>query len=216
MEKDKIKINKNHHIDVYKPSKCNYCNKNVNLSFSNKFLTSFYDDKILCVTYKCPNCQNLTICKYSLYYDAYDVMLCDLISPFEILGGNGLTYEFSKGIKEISPSFVRIYNDTYKAEQLILNEIVLIGYRKAFEFLIRDYSNKKENNEEKKIQINKLSLLELINLYFKDQIENENLINFSLIESDFYQYEDKYNKAKIEDLKQLILLFVSKIESNIN
>lgn len=57
--------------------------------------------------------------------------------------------EFSNTITEISPSFDKIYNEAYKAEQQDLEEICGVGYRKALEFLIKDYLiSKGEENEE--------------------------------------------------------------------
>lgn len=46
---------------------------------------------------------------------------------------------FDENIKSISPRFIQIYQQSLYAEQLGLNEICLTGYRKALEFLIKDY-----------------------------------------------------------------------------
>ena len=43
-------------------------------------------------------------------------------------------------IKEISPNFVSIYKEAEEAQQLGLSQIAGPGYRKAFEFLIKDYA----------------------------------------------------------------------------
>lgn len=42
-------------------------------------------------------------------------------------------------ICKVSPSFVEIFNQAYHAEQYKLKEICGVGYRKAIEFLIKDY-----------------------------------------------------------------------------
>lgn len=46
---------------------------------------------------------------------------------------------FTDDIIEISPNFSKIYNQALQAEQYSLNEIAGIGYRKALEFLIKDF-----------------------------------------------------------------------------
>ena len=42
-------------------------------------------------------------------------------------------------ISELSPSFFNIFNQAHAAESYGLNEIAGVGYRKALEFLIKDY-----------------------------------------------------------------------------
>jgi len=46
---------------------------------------------------------------------------------------------FSDGILSISNSFGELYNEAYKAEMMELMQICGAGYRKALEFLIKDY-----------------------------------------------------------------------------
>lgn len=48
--------------------------------------------------------------------------------------------EFDSEIQEISPSFVKIYNQALAAEELNLSEIAGMGYRKSLEFLIKDFA----------------------------------------------------------------------------
>src|SRR5947209_9012383 len=47
--------------------------------------------------------------------------------------------DVAETISNISPNFHKIYNEAYKAEQFGLMEICGVGYRKALEFLIKDY-----------------------------------------------------------------------------
>lgn len=50
-----------------------------------------------------------------------------------------LKEQFSEVVMKISPNFANIYNQAYSAQQMNLNEICGVGYRKALEFLIKDY-----------------------------------------------------------------------------
>jgi hypothetical protein len=47
---------------------------------------------------------------------------------------------FTDAVREISPAFVVIFGEAEEAEQLGLEQIAGPGYRKAFEYLIKDYA----------------------------------------------------------------------------
>lgn len=57
--------------------------------------------------------------------------------------GNHKTTEFNQEINDVSQNFVKIYGEAEFAEQENLTEICGVGYRKALEFLIKDYLIKK-------------------------------------------------------------------------
>lgn len=215
MLEQKIKINNKYTISVYKPSKCNYCNKGIDLIYCRSFIADFYSEKILCVLYKCPICQQLIICKYNLQLGLYDTMLGGPISPFETLGGAGVSQEFSNEINELSPSFVKIFNDAYRAEQVGLTEVVGLGYRRAFEFLIKDYAIGKENDEAKKENIKKMQLSQVVNTYFPDGKVKDLLVRAAWIGNDFSHYESRHFNIKLEDLRKLVLISVSKIDESL-
>jgi hypothetical protein len=46
---------------------------------------------------------------------------------------------FTDPVKEISENFCDIYGEAHKAEEFGLMQICGVGYRKALEFLIKDY-----------------------------------------------------------------------------
>lgn len=48
--------------------------------------------------------------------------------------------EFSDAVKAISPTFIQVYQEAEEAEQNGLSQIAGPGYRKSFEFLIKDYA----------------------------------------------------------------------------
>ena len=48
--------------------------------------------------------------------------------------------KFDDVIKNLSPSFVKIYNEAAVAEAEGILEVAGVGYRKAFEFLVKDYA----------------------------------------------------------------------------
>ena len=84
----------------------------------------------------------------------------------EISIGTFLEKEFSEIIKTISPQFSIIYNQAYFAEQNNLNQITGVGFRKALEFLIKDYAIKNNPSEEESIK--KELLMQVISRYIDD------------------------------------------------
>ena len=62
------------------------------------------------------------------------------------------TFEHSEGIKELSPKFVEIYAEAHRAEESNLKEICGMGYRKALEFLIKDYAISLHTDKEEMIK----------------------------------------------------------------
>ena len=83
------------------------------------------------------------------------------ISQGRLIGRN-----FSETILEVSPKFSEIYNQAFTAEQQNLTEICGVGYRKALEFLIKDYSILK--HPEQKDKIEKKALIACIKDYVED------------------------------------------------
>ena len=62
------------------------------------------------------------------------------------------TTVFPKTITELSPSFVSIYCEAEEALQAGLSQIAGPGYRKAFEFLIKDYAKSLVPNKSEDIE----------------------------------------------------------------
>lgn len=212
MLKQEINI-ENNILWVNKPSVCSYCNKGVSLTLCNEFIIDFYNDKVLCVSYQCPICQQIIVCKYNYCNSDYSFRVPLL--PFETLGGEGISQEFSNEINKLSPNFVKIYNDAYRAEQIGLTEVVGLGYRRAFEFLIKDYAMCQEIDKTKKESIKEMKLSQVVSNYFPDGETKELLTRATWIGNDFAHYETKHVDIKLEDLNQLLLLSVQRIDQSV-
>lgn len=63
---------------------------------------------------------------------------------------------FSEEIINLSPQFIKIYNQSLSAEKSGLDELAGIGYRKSLEFLVKDYLITFQHEDE--IEIKKLEL----------------------------------------------------------
>lgn len=183
---------------------------------------------------ECPFC-HLTIVPHSMYgvananCEVMEVMLtCPSIScgksfiGYYDYGGatyyfNGVTTigtivekEFSETINSISTSFITIYNEAYSAEQYNLNEICGVGYRKALEFLIKDYLVKKNPADSEKIQ------KKLLGSCISEHIDNARLKTVAKravwLGNDETHYIRKWETKDLQDLKKLIELTLHWIE----
>ncbi|MEK6983815.1 MAG: hypothetical protein AABX33_04540 [Nanoarchaeota archaeon] len=113
---------------------------------------------------------------------------------------------FEKEIQELSPTFVLTYGESEFAEQENLKQICGAGYRRAFEFLIKDYLIK--NNPEDKANIEKKQLGNCI----KEDIDSTKIKQIAekaaWLGNDETHYVRKWEDKDLEDLKNLINITV--------
>lgn len=184
------------------PSKCPFCHKAITPNFHFGFENEF---ESLEVFVSCPDhdCQKTFIGYYRSAgtYFFYD----DKTSIGEII-----KREFSDTIKEISDSFVLIYNQSFAAEQQNLTEICGVGYRKALEFLIKDFAIK--NAPEKKDEIEKKPLGKCIADYIDDNRIKSVSKRAVWLGNDETHYIRKWEGKNLTDMKKLIDLTLHWVE----
>ena len=117
---------------------------------------------------------------------------------------------FSDIIISVSTPFIEIYNQAFTAQQLNLSEIAGVGYRKALEFLIKDYLIQiKPDNKD---SIEKSLLMSCISQF----VDNDKIKSVAQravwLGNDETHYIKKWTTKTIEDLKILIKLTVRWIE----
>ena len=117
---------------------------------------------------------------------------------------------FPECISNLSPSFVKIYNQSLEAEHHNLDEIAGIGYRKALEFLIKDFLIFHEHKEMSKV--NPTALGNCINTMIDNPQLKIAASRATWLGNDQTHYEQKYTDKDINDLKRLIKLSVNWIE----
>ena len=210
--KAKIKV-EGYEFNVFKPEVCPFCEKGIDATIVSKFIISGLSGYVMYVAMKCPICGEVFLCKYLLGGSFNVSMFGELTLPYnQIIGGGVAKESFSDEINNISPTFVKIYNQAYEAEQIGLNEIDGMGFRKAFEFLIKDYAIS-INPSEKEAVISK-SLSQCISVLFTEA-EKEIFDKTGWIGNDATHYEKKHEKFNTSDLKKMIMICVSKVEAKI-
>lgn len=99
--------------------------------------TNFY------VLKSCPHCGRISLFESRVgncYLNYADRNEMDLSHDFFLTNSQvNETTKFSDAINNLSPNFVNIFNQSELSEQNGYNEICGMGYRKALEFLIKDY-----------------------------------------------------------------------------
>lgn len=116
-------------------------------------------------------------------------------------------------ILEISPSFKAIFEQANAAELYGLGEIAGVGYRKALEFLIKDYCIHKNPESEEAIKSAFLGTV------IRDHVDDANVKRCAeratWLGNDETHYVRKWENKDINDLKVLIQLTCGWVRNNI-
>ncbi|AYO58119.1 hypothetical protein CO230_08290 [Chryseobacterium sp. 6424] len=181
---------------------CPYCHKHIipktnSHSLKNSELSFF----IICTNLACGKA----------FVTVYEKLQSNTYFYKNAIGGFLEVKKFSEIISSISPNFITIYNQAETAEHYNLDQISGVGFRKALEFLIKDYSCKLY--PEKESEIKAKMLMPVIN----DYIKSDNIKNVAKravwLGNDETHYERKWEGKDVQSLKKLIDLTISWIET---
>lgn len=185
------------------PDTCPYCEKSVETNYKAGFLSGGN----LTLIFRCPknDCYKLFNGIYSQLFVAnkhnpieFFLTSVEPSAPFK-------DRVFDKIIQEISIDFSDIYNQSLKAEKSGLNHICGMGYRKALEFLIKDYLIEKMPTEKDKIE--KKHLGDCVNMLDDKRIRDV-AKRATWLGNDETHYQRRHTDMDINDLKRLIELTV--------
>lgn len=198
----RIDIGNREHVDLnILPNYCPYCHK----SIDPKFVTHNFSSNNLDIIFRCPNldCNRAFIGIYSEYFNRQYKLISTNIGEIK-------EKKFSDYINNLSSSFVKIFNQGHFAEEHGLIEICGVGYRKALEFLIKDYLIKR--NPENEEDIKKKFLGKCI----KEDVEDNKVKMVAKravwLGNDETHYVRKWEGKNLTDLKKLIDLTIHWIE----
>ena len=121
---------------------------------------------------------------------------------------------FNAHINDVSPSFVEIYNQALAAESDSLDQIAGIGYRKALEFLIKDYLIHKSPEDEQAIKDAPLGAC--INKRVSDPRIKAVAERSAWLGNDQTHYIKKFDDYDLEALKRFINTTVYWISMELN
>jgi len=188
------------------PDKCPFCHK----SITPVVIIGYKNSKtnLAELFLSCPN----TSC-YKTFIGYYVVNNGHIEFSGKTSQGTLIGKEFSEHINAISPTFSIIYNEAFSAEQQNLKEICGVGYRKALEFLIKDYAVTKY--PDKKDKIEKDLLAKVIGDYVSDANIKSVAKRAVWLGNDETHYTRKWEGKDLNDLKKLIALTVHWIEMEV-
>jgi len=192
------------------PEKCPLCNVTV---YTGLPITYNGFQAVFC----CPKCEGLFIGYYFPTEevqefpspDPYDLKL-EALKPHK-------TYmrDFSEVIQEISPNFISIYSEAFDAKEMGLNQICGVGFRKAVEFLIKDYAKQNMDTDEGKRDIENLPAASVVKNYIADGRIQEIANRTLWIGNDETHYLRKWTEHDVDDLIALIRLTIHWIEMEV-
>lgn len=191
---------------------CPHCHNKISPIYLEHHRRSFENNiDVYDVICQCPSCYNVFFAEYSgevfqVYANIEDFNLkqCNI---YPVMPNNN---KFNNYIKNLSPQFIEIYSQAEIAELSNLNEIAGIGYRKAFEFLVKDYAIYKEPLDEQAIKTDWLAKVLKERISYEPLSQLADRVNW--LGTDHGHYYRKYAEYDIEDLKYCIDTFISWIE----
>ena len=197
-----------YYVSIDEPAECPICKHSLKPSILHKELIFDNNDKInLYVTYLCTHCYKPFICQFTQFDKEPNKQHSYVSDNLSLIEPNTFQKRsFDVCIKEISPDFVDIYNQAFEAEHRHLDQISGIGYRKALEFLIKDFLIKHEHKEIEKV--NPTALGTCINTMIDNPQLKTVASRATWLGNDQTHYEQKYQDKDIADLKRLIDLSV--------
>lgn len=208
----RIKNGEDGHYEIdKKPDTCPACGKGISpiTCYSYGVDTWRRYEGFLQVVYRCPReeCNRLFIAKYinSQYGGVSDTLFLNKTYLLDFI-----EFEtFSEPITKISEKFPRIYNQAKIAEENGLDMIAGPGFRKALEFLVKDYLIK--TNPKLKDQVKKNQLAEAIKII--DDVRIKNCAERAAwLGNDETHYTRQWEDKDLQDLKNLIKMVVDWID----
>lgn len=192
------------------PEECPFCHHTITPILSHKrVVTECAGEPIIDLTLICPNSN----CSRS--YVAYFVKNGShgpkhFFDFKEFATGRPSPLSFDDVIQDISPAFITIYTEAHQAEEYGLSNVCGVGYRKAFEFLIKDFLISQHSSRSEEIK--KMFLGRCID----DLVDNDKLKKAAKravwLGNDETHYERRWIDKDLTDLKRLIKLTIFWIE----
>lgn len=121
-------------------------------------------------------------------------------------------------LSEVSSDFVNLYNQARNIEQLWYKEIAWPWYRKAIEFLIKDYAISLlewEDIDKERDKITNMNLQQCINNYITEDEIKQIATRAYWLGNDQTHYYQKWENKDIDDLKWVINLTLYFLEGKL-
>lgn len=197
------------------PDHCPRCHHGIEPIRIGSNVANKDDYSVLQILYRCPRsvCEEAFIANYrqnlNQYHHRYEgVFILRSTVPFR-----PQEPDIPSEIKKVSPNYFEVYSQSVAAEAYQLDQIAGVGYRKALEYLIKDYAIHK--NEGKTKEIKEAFLGACIDNYVDDTNVKACAKRATWLGNDETHYVRKWEEKDINDLKALIELTQAWITTNL-
>lgn len=204
----RIEINNKRYEYDMDPDHCPLCHHGIMPSriAASNILREVINGDVLQIVFLCPRkeCQRLFI---GMYFQNYGYHRHFVEGPHLLT--NTAPYraripDVPDEIKRLSPNYVELLSQSEAAEAYQLDQIAGAGFRKALEFIIKDFAIRK--NPDKEDEIKKAFLANCINNFLDDANVKECAKRATWLGNDETHYIRKWEEKDINDLKILIRL----------
>ncbi|MFD1899224.1 DUF4145 domain-containing protein [Enterococcus termitis] len=183
------------------PNKCPHCGETIfPRAYKGVSEQSYGEDKkTVAISAQCSNdsCKKYFIAAYNYnsYTEISEYIPYSYRPPIKV--------ELPENIEKVSPNFVEIYSQATTAESEKLNQIAGVGYRKALEFLVKDYAIRYNPDETEKIKT--MLLGPVIKQYLSDFKKLQTLATAATwIGNDETHYVRRHEDKDIKSMKRFI------------
>lgn len=188
------------------PIICPNCNSSLQPIILDNRLLKFNEDTLLVISY-IGNCCNIPFYATYKYHGNYQTTLLDVYPHLKSI-------TLPDKIKELSPRFSNLYEQSYTAEQNGHIELAGSGYRNSIEILIKDFAIQKLNAPED--EVCKLSLYDAIGKYLTEvNIETSAADVIRVLGNDYTHYQRKYDDIDFIIVKKYLEIFIQQIETKL-
>ena len=198
-----VKIDSEDYKVASLPEECPRCHKAIAAIVRNGGTELAYDSVIQAV-FQCPACKWLFLGTYEAPSRVFELQFVEPVTP-------GVK-EFGP-VQDLSPRFVTIFNQAAAAEAFRLTEIAGMAYRKALEFLIKDYCISCFPNDAQMIR------KEFLGKVIKDRLTDKKIQMAAekavWLGNDESHYVREWVDHDVQDLKNLIRITVSGISESL-
>lgn len=195
------------------PNKCPHCETAISVTPSSSFyIPNKYNPSLLTIgsVFFCPYCEQFFFAEILVPNVPYQ----EEASAFAIYPPSRSTTTFSEGISKLSPRFVEIFNQAEVAESNNLYEICGSGYRRALEFLVKDFIINQNPDHEDNVKKEKLG--DCISNYI-DNLHIKSLAKASAwIGNDETHYVRKHEDYGLKEMKIFVMAMVSYIDTELS
>ena len=198
-------VYENFAYDIEHPSQCPHCHKGMEPTF-------IFQNAEKDVSYSLWKCTFRDCGKQFIVF--HKIEGGGIIHLNGYLDGNPIGPFWPETIKNLKSKFIEAYNQALKAEYLGLDEISGMGFRKAIEYLVKDYLIQRDSSLEGKIENKLLASVIWENFSSPQESDLKDLLQRATwLGNDMTHYLKYHENFDIDDLKELIKLVMDEIHS---